>query len=192
MIEEWKEINGFEDYKVSNFGRVNLKTKITYGYITNYGYREVCLYNGKSRFKKKVHRLVGEAFIDNINNLYTINHKDENKENNFVENLEWMSIGDNSRYSFTGKSNTKLIGRKLSDEVKEKIRLASTGKVVSDDTKLKLKLSNTGHIVSDETRKKISDKNKGKKVSDEVKEKIREKQIILTKDKKRNEKGQFI
>ena len=53
-----------------------------------------------------IHRLVAEAFIPNINNYSTVNHKDENKLNNCVENLEWLSIEDNNRYS-----NSKMLNK---------------------------------------------------------------------------------
>jgi hypothetical protein len=53
--------------------------------------------NGKST-NHKVHRLVAQAFIPNPNNLSDVNHKDENRKNNNVENLEWMSHVDNCNY----------------------------------------------------------------------------------------------
>lgn len=48
--------------------------------------------------RKRVHRLVAEAFIDNTNNYPVVNHKDENKQNNNVENLEWCTVEYNTRY----------------------------------------------------------------------------------------------
>ena len=118
MVEEWRDIKGFEGfYQVSNFGRVRSldclkpapmnskrKTYIKKGTIlkTNTdkrGYEIVRLnYHGKHR-QTRIHRLVAEAFIDNPNRFPAINHIDENKKNNMVENLEWCSYSYNSRYS---------------------------------------------------------------------------------------------
>ena len=99
--ETWKQITEYDNYLVSNKGRVmNAKTgRILRPASNRHGYDKVVLCkNGKGAYKL-VHRLVGEAFIDNPNNLETINHIDQDKHNNCVENLEWMSRGDNVRYS---------------------------------------------------------------------------------------------
>jgi len=100
-VEQWKNIKEFDNYLVSNKGRImNGKTgKILKPRDDRRGYEKVDLYqNGKSK-SLKVHRIVAQAFIDNPNDLETVNHIDENKHNNNVENLEWMSNGDNIRYS---------------------------------------------------------------------------------------------
>ena len=107
--EIWKEIQGFEDrYAVSSKGRVmNLKTgKILKHGSTQNGYANVCLCKGDGTKRKwiKVHRLVAEAFIDNPDNLPQVNHKDENKTNNNVENLEWCSASKNIRHSVYQRS----------------------------------------------------------------------------------------
>ena len=101
-----KEIKDFPGYYVSNLGNV-YSTK--YGKEltplapgdTGHGYLRVELCKGGKRYGKKVHRLVAEAFILNPKNLETVNHLDEDKTNNTVDNLEWCSRGDNSRYSFS-------------------------------------------------------------------------------------------
>lgn len=99
--EQWRSIKEFDNYLVSNKGRImNGKTgKILKPADNGHGYEIVDLYQNGKRKKLRVHRLVAQAFIDNPNNLETINHIDENKHNNCVENLEWMSNGDNIRYS---------------------------------------------------------------------------------------------
>lgn len=56
------------------------------------------MYSNGQRYKKTIHRLVAEAFIPNPNNYPCINHKDENKENNNVSNLEWCTYKYNSNY----------------------------------------------------------------------------------------------
>lgn len=73
------------------------------------------MYSGsfESQKKFKVHRLVAEAFIDNPNNLAIVNHKDENKQNNIVDNLEWCDSKYNTNY---GSAIQKKI-QKLNKEV---------------------------------------------------------------------------
>ena len=88
----WKNIKGYEGlYQVSNYGRVkslHKNGKIINGYIDGKGYMHVALSkNGKKKWFR-MHRLVAQAFIPNHDNLPIINHKDENKLNNRVDNLE--------------------------------------------------------------------------------------------------------
>ena len=100
MKEEWKKIDGF-DYEISNFGnlrRLN-SNKLRKLQIDKDGYNVITIWkDGKSYFKR-INRLVAEAFIPNPCNLPVVNHKDENKMNNFVENLEWCTVGYNNIYS---------------------------------------------------------------------------------------------
>ena len=109
MEEIWKNIQGFEGlYQVSNLGRVKSfrrSTKfgapdelILHPSIISSGYAVVTLYSEKGRAKRQVHRLVASAFIPNPNNFPCVNHKDENKLNNFVENLEWCTYQYNNNY----------------------------------------------------------------------------------------------
>ena len=104
--EIWKDVVGYEQfYQVSNKGRIRRK-KDSFVYkprtFTN-GYKNVLLYKdgkwsrtgGKSEL---VHRLVALAFIPNPNNYPQVNHKDENKSNNFVDNLEWCTREYNNNY----------------------------------------------------------------------------------------------
>lgn len=115
-MEEWRDIKGLEGkFQVSNLGR-----------IRNCGYNcKVKNKNGSSHFRKLapkikkqcvkendylvvalsrkfpnnyVHRLVCEAFIDNPENLPCVNHKDGNKKNNRVSNLEWCTYSENQRH----------------------------------------------------------------------------------------------
>lgn len=101
--EIWKPICGFEGlYEVSNLGRVKSlkygKEKILKQIKDKFGYLHVILCKNGTKKTSKVHRLVGNAFIPNPNNLPIINHKDEKKENNIVENLEWCTVKYNNTY----------------------------------------------------------------------------------------------
>lgn len=98
MQETWKPIEGYENYNVSNMG--NIKNIITGKILkpgdNGKGYKHVMLYNKEHKGKTiMVHRLVAKAFIPNPNNLPQVNHIDEDKTNNCVDNLEWITSEDN-------------------------------------------------------------------------------------------------
>jgi len=109
MKETWKDVPNYEGlYQVSNLGRVKSFRKSTkFGCpseyilnpsIANHGYAEVTLYGNAGRHKILLHRLVATVFIPNPDNLPQINHKDENKLNNCVDNLEWCTPAYNNAY----------------------------------------------------------------------------------------------
>lgn len=101
-MEEWKPISGFENYMISNCGRVfNINTgNILSGSVDNKGYIrfDMCL-NGK-RIVRSGHRLVAEAFLEKTEGKDYVNHKDGNKANNNVDNLEWCTPKENTRHAF--------------------------------------------------------------------------------------------
>ena len=94
-----KEIEYFDGYYITSNGQVWGKRKNDFlkPCITN-GYKRVCLCKNGKVFKEFVHRLVGKAFIPNPNDYPQINHKDEVKTNNNVDNLEWCTQLQNNRY----------------------------------------------------------------------------------------------
>ena len=110
----WKDIAGYEGlYQVSNTGKVRsldrvitykngrqvfYKSKILKQYLGKDGYMYVHLYKDKKNKRCVVHRLVVQAFLENPNNWPQVNHKDENKTNNAVCNLEWCTAKYNSNY----------------------------------------------------------------------------------------------
>ena len=114
QTEEWKWIDGYENYyQVSNLGRVkSVDREVFYkdgrkaihkgGPVAintrPNGYLKANLYKDGKMKNVTIHRLVAEAFIPNPNNYPVINHKDENKANNYVENLEWCTYKYNSNY----------------------------------------------------------------------------------------------
>ena len=106
-MEIWKDIIGFEGlYKVSNIGRIkNKDNKLLSPYHNINGYISIDLYKEGHVHKLRVHRLVAEAFIPNPNNYPIVNHIDENKTNNNVNNLEWCTYSYNLSY---GSRVTKM------------------------------------------------------------------------------------
>lgn len=101
-MEIWKDIEGYEGrYQVSNLGNVK-----TLHYNGRYGERLLSKWNDRRgyllvRLNDKnflVHRLVANAFIPKEDGKEYVNHIDENKENNFVENLEWCDLQYNNKY----------------------------------------------------------------------------------------------
>ena len=114
-MEEWKSIPGYEGlYEISSYGRVK---SLEISYIKRNGIRDhkpeiiltpknngtgyfiVCLYKNKTHKYCLIHRLVAQAFIPNPDNLPIINHKNEDKSDNRVENLEWCDHKYNSNYN---------------------------------------------------------------------------------------------
>ena len=115
MIEIWKTIEEYPTYMVSNLGRVkNLnfnrsgKEKLLQPCGKTYKMVSLCKDNTKTNVC--VHRLVAESFIPNPNNLECVNHIDENKHNNRVDNLEWISRADNVNY---GTSHERTVKTKI-------------------------------------------------------------------------------
>lgn len=108
-IENYKDILGFEGlYQVSDFGNVrslrSKKHKLLKPYENEKGYLTVSFNVGVGDnikiCKYKVHRLVAKAFIENKEKLHFVNHKDKNKKNNAVANLEWVSSRENDCHKY--------------------------------------------------------------------------------------------
>ena len=98
-MEKWRILEGqFNNYAVSNIGNVkNIKTgKILKNFSTEEGYIKVSLCQNNKKATFPVHRLVALYFIPNKFSLPCVNHKDGNKHNNTVENLEWCSHSYNT------------------------------------------------------------------------------------------------
>lgn len=149
---QWKIIDGFTDYKISDTGIVySLKRNQELKQYEKKQYLGVYLYNDNGKKFRLVHRLVANAFIPNNDNLPQINHKDENSKNNNVNNLEWCTAKYNSNY---GTHKEKIRKRMLENN-------PFKGKHHTEETKIKLRNFKLGKKLSEETKRKISISNKG-------------------------------
>ena len=133
---EYKIINGFTDYQINDAGEVySLKRNKKLKPYEKKGYLGVWLYADGERKFRLIHRLVANAFIPNPNNLPQINHIDENRLNNKVDNLEWCTAKYNSNYGMHNEKirkrmleNNPFKDKKHSDISKQKMRNAKLGK----------------------------------------------------------------
>ena len=104
-MEIFKDIKGYPDYQISNYGRIwSCKVNKYMSPVTNNkGYLQIKLIaaNGK-RKGELVHRLVALTFIDNPEGKPEVNHIDRNKTNNHVENLEWVTHSENNTLAKKG------------------------------------------------------------------------------------------
>lgn len=112
-MERFKQIKGYEGrYWISDEGRLKSLFQgkeiiLKYEYVRN-GYVRVNLSLGNQQNKKFIHRLVAQAFLANPDDLPYVNHKDRDKLNNTVKNLEWCTIAYNvQHYYATEKAKTR-------------------------------------------------------------------------------------
>ena len=148
MVEIWKDIvvekNGIVYdftglYQVSNMGRVKSlnynktgEEKILKTRLNKNGYLMIGLNKDKKQQQFYIHRLVAYTFIPNPNKLPQINHKNEIKTDNFVDNLEWCTEQYNSQYSSykqKGKTFTEERKQKISEAHKKKVLCIETGHI---------------------------------------------------------------
>ena len=109
MNEQWKQVVGYEGvYSVSNLGRVRRdatctgkpRSRILHGYIEAHGYRVIALSANRATRLVKAHRLVADAFLGECPDGLQINHKDGDKSNNAVNNLEYVTPSKNIQHAY--------------------------------------------------------------------------------------------
>ena len=133
---EWREVKEYSNYEVNQLGEIRHKKrqKILKPRDNNGGYQYVNFkINGKNT-NFAVHRIVANAFIPNPNGYTEVNHKDYNKKNNCVDNLEWVSSSQNKQHSYLKQENKKSRGKAVNQYTKEGIFL-KTFDSVSDAAK---------------------------------------------------------
>lgn len=130
--EVWKTIKGFEDYEVSNYGKIKslkrtmikknyngtlipieLKERIIVG-NNKYMHKAICLKSKLNTLKTSIHREVYKSFIGEIPYKYVINHKDGDKSNNNLYNLECITQSENIKHAYnSGLFTTKEYKKRL-------------------------------------------------------------------------------
>lgn len=138
--EEWKDVVGYEGlYKISSFGNIlsSYSNKLLKPKKEWSGYARVALVKDKDVKFWSVHRLVLTAFVPNIENKNTINHKDGDKLNNRLENLEWATSQENILHAWANGKH---------DNHKVKIKCVETGKIFNTikEAAQKMNVSETG------------------------------------------------
>ena len=110
MKEAWKSVKGFEGlYSISNFGRLKSYKKNKSGYILSvknrHGWYLTCnlIDRDGKMVTKRIHRLVAEHFLGIPERMREVNHKDMNKQNNRVDNLEWVTRKENNQHAIRNK-----------------------------------------------------------------------------------------
>lgn len=111
MVEIWKPIPGFPKYEASNTGFIRStkykKPRVLYAMINSNGYKNLTLSNNGIKHQVLVHRMVATAFIPNPENKEMCNHKNGNKTDNTVENLEWVTVSENNYHAYAAGLKTK-------------------------------------------------------------------------------------
>ena len=113
MLEVWKDIPGYEDiYQASTLGNIRIKNyrksglpKLKAQIVDKDGYRIVCLTKNGKQHSCRVNRLIAKTFLPSFSADLQVNHKDENKENNCIDNLECLTSIQNNNY---GTRNIRL------------------------------------------------------------------------------------
>ena len=149
-MKDWRTIEGYPEYRVSSEGDVESCKNNRHGVSDEYhairqricpttGYKQCTITDGKNIKTLNVHREVAKAFIPNPDNKPQVNHKDGNKLNNNIDNLEWVTREENIQHAYrTGLNRPHMTeedmakGRKLGlpkaiEATRKPIRIVETG-----------------------------------------------------------------
>lgn len=153
MEEIWKDINGYEnEYQISNLGNVrSLDKKVNCGYNSfaikngkvlklhqSLKYKYIMLSSNNKQKMYRVHILVAKAFIPNPQNKTQVNHKNGNKLDNRVENLEWVTPKENLIHAWKNKLNKRGEPKEIFqyDKTEKFIRKYESAKEASRQTRI--------------------------------------------------------
>lgn len=128
-----KQIPNFPKHFITEQGDVISKGRVHKQSTTKDGYKQIKLYNRGLKKHFYIHRLVAEAFIPNPDSLKYVNHKDFDKTNNNVSNLEWCSASYNIKYSYDAgrceksRQLTSALGKKYGGRFRKPVECIETG-----------------------------------------------------------------
>jgi hypothetical protein len=144
MSEIWKQINNYENYEVSNEGNIRNKNtgKILKKYIRN-GYYSLSLCKNNKSKTVNIHRIVAEHFLDYQENKH-VNHKDLNKLNNNINNLEYVSPKENAQHAIKNGA-TKINPRKIG-QYKEGKLIQSFNSIIEAEKKTGISNKHIGSV----------------------------------------------
>lgn len=153
MKETWSPIKDFENYEISNTGKVrSVISGKEKSFKDSKGYPAVDLYSNGKRKTKRIHRLVAETYLPKIEGLNEINHIDGDKYNPDVTNLEWCNRSSNMLHAFkTGlsKPSMGMLGKKNPNAGRKgiKVRIIETGEEFESITECEKAINgNNRHI----------------------------------------------
>ncbi len=165
-MEIWRDIEGFDGYQVSSFGRVRslrirsdspikpmmLSGKILKQSLDKNGYSMVWLYKNGIRFTCKVHRLVANAFIPNTECKPQIDHINTIRNDNNVENLRWVTASENMLNPLSLKRNIQHLTGGKNGHARRIVQLSNAGDIIMkwdciNDAVRALGINNHSHIV---------------------------------------------
>lgn len=134
----WVKLAVNENYSINENGEVknNKTNKLLKQSQHKNGYMSVSIKITNGSYKQYyVHRLIAETFLPNLDNLTDVNHKDYNKQNNSVENLEWCSRSDNLKhsYNYENRNKNREHAKKLAMRNHEKMNIKVTQRTLSGD-----------------------------------------------------------
>lgn len=117
---EWKTVCEYDRYEVSRKGEIRHKARkhVLKPRLNPTGYAYVNFSINGHRENFAIHRIVANAFIPNPNGYSEINHKDYNRANNCVDNLEWVDSSQNKKHAFLKKENRDCRGKKVEQYTK--------------------------------------------------------------------------
>ena len=172
-MESWKKIDNYDNYMISNLGNIkNIKrNKLLSPSKNTWGYLGVLLHKNGDKKRYQMHRLVANAFIPNLENKKEVNHKDGNKLNNHVDNLEWVTRSENMIHAYQmGLEKSPSTGKcgKLNKRSKEILQFTKDGKFIQEYESANLasiELSKTLNKNSETIAKSISKCCLGNRVS---------------------------
>jgi hypothetical protein len=176
MEEKWIEISGYEGkYMVSTFGNIlsiekkvkssrgngicHVKEKIVKSFANRNGYFSVLLYSNCFGKRYSLHRLVAQAFIPNPENKPQVNHKDGNKSNNKVDNLEWVTQSENNLHSYNVLNRNRAKKKGADSHISKPVSVYSIDdKLIGEYVSIKdaaIKLGHSNEYISGLLRGKI-------------------------------------